>query len=108
MFKRSSDYTASNGTHLITTVKVSPESLTRCFGEPDESDGYKSSMEWLFEDGEGNVVTLYDWKSTKLYSPELPSADILRVSPFMHEFHIGAHSSTVGHAFADWLVGEVS
>ena len=103
MFTRTDDYSGVNGSSLKTCVNVAPTTLTSRFGAPDESDGYKVSMEWLFEDEDGNVVALYDWKSTHLYDPCLPPADILRVSPLLHEFHVGARSSEVAQKFVEWL-----
>jgi hypothetical protein len=63
-------------------------------------------MEWAFEDSGGNVVSLYDWKSTSLYSSGLPNPDVLRCSPFPHQFHIGGHSFEAAHNLAEWLKSE--
>lgn len=107
MFTRTDDFNAANDSSLQAYVKVSPTTLIGRFGEPDESDGYKVSMEWLFEGEDGNVVTLYDWKSTHLYDPCLPPADILRVSPLIHEFHVGSHNYETASNFVEWLLKEV-
>ena len=104
LFTRINDYQRSNGSVLRATVSIPPDVVLHLFGQPDESDGYKSSMEWLFEDEEGNVVSLYDWKSTNLYSSELPSPDVLLASPVSYEFHIGAHDYQTAQKFSDWLL----
>ena len=106
MFTRTDDFTALNGSSFIVTVDVSPDFLIRKFGEPDFSDGYKTSMEWALEDKEGNVLSLYDWKSTSLYSSGLPTPDVLRRSPFPHQFHIGGRSYEAAHTLAEWLKSE--
>lgn len=56
----------SEGTSLIGYMDLSPTKLIKNFGEPFESDGYKVSGEYVFVNRYG-VVTLYDWKMTKLY-----------------------------------------
>ena len=105
-FTRIDDFTALNGSSFMTTVDISPDVLHSRFGEPDPSDGYKTSMEWAFEDEEGNAVSLYDWKSTSLYSPELPLPGTVRNSDLPHRFHIGGKNYEVAHKFADWLLSE--
>ena len=75
--------------------------LRLLFGEPIESDGYKVSGEWVFEDDNGNVFTVYDWKETELYDDNLPSVKQFRRSPEKIEFHIGGKTSAV--EFLNWL-----
>lgn len=67
-----------NGTSLKGHVTANYNKLVKLFGEPMESDGYKVSGEWVFTDDDGNVFTLYDWKSTELYDDELPSVKQFR------------------------------
>jgi hypothetical protein len=104
MFTRIDDYHRSNGSVLQSGVSIAPWRVIELFGEPDVSDEYKTSMEWLFEDEDGEVVTLYDWKSTSLYSPELPNPDSLKFSAHPHSFHVGAHSYTAAMKFVDWVL----
>jgi len=106
LFTRIDDFTDLNGSSFMTTVDISPDVLHSRFGKADPSDGYKTSMEWAFKDEEGNVVSLYDWKSTSLYSSGLPNPDVLGCSPFPHRFHVGGKSYEVAHKFADWLLSE--
>ena len=104
MFTRIDDYHRSNGSVLKATVTIPPGVVVELFGEPDPSDGNKSSMEWLFEDDEGDVITIYDWKSTSLYSPELPPPDVLLMSQRPYTFHVGAHDYNTAMKFVDWLL----
>ena len=104
LFTKSENFTALDGSSFITTVDISPGVLYSRFGEPDSSDGHKTSMEWAFEDKEGNVVSLYDWKSTSLYSPELPPPDVLLMSQRPYTFHVGAHDYNTAMKFVDWLL----
>lgn len=103
MFTRSDNYSALNGSSLRLRAKFSPYWLTRHFDAPDASDGYKVSMEWLFEDEDGNVVALYDWKSTSLYDEGLPSPELVRSQSTPLEFHIGSRSYDVAQKFLEWL-----
>lgn len=91
-----------NGTYLVGEISLSPQKLTEIFGEPMEGDGYKISMEWLFEDSEGNVYTLYDWKETSLYDYGLPHPFEVANRPLVN-FHIGGHRGTNVAEFGKWL-----
>ena len=78
-----------------TTIMVKPSQLLEVFGEPQFEDADdKSQMEWNFEDNEGNVFTLYDWKEDCN----------VRAANFEIEFHIGSKSSRYAEdCFKDWL-----
>lgn len=95
-----------DGTSLRGYVIASYPELEELFGDPLESDGYKISGEWIFEDGDGNVFTLYDWKETELYDSELPSVMKFRNSGERVEFHIGGRQSAVN--FTNWLQYQLS
>ena len=90
------------GTSLKLRTTVSYPKLLELFGEPLESDGYKVSGEWIFEDDKGNVITLYDWKSTKLYDPDYPSIAELRADSDV-ELHIGGNDIAIASTFNTWL-----
>jgi hypothetical protein len=47
-------------------IEASPNKLRQLFGPPATLMGDKTTHEWSFEDDEGNVFTLYDWK---FYTP---------------------------------------
>ena len=59
-----------DGTCLIGYIEISPVNLIKKFGFPNMCDGYKVSGEYAFEDENGDVFTLYDWKYTTLYDSE--------------------------------------
>ena len=104
LFTRINDYSRSSGSSLQSGVSIAPWRVVELFGNPDPSDGNKTSMEWLFEDEEGEVVTLYDWKSTSLYSPELPNPEVLKCSVHPHTFHVGSDNYDAAMKFVDWLL----
>jgi hypothetical protein len=81
-----------NGTSLAGYFVSSYRVLEAIFGESLESDEYKVSGEWIFENVEtGDVYTLYDWKSTNLYASDLPSVEFFR-NKKSYEFHIGSNT----------------
>lgn len=73
------DYTKTNGTSLQGYVKTTYHRLCEVFGEPYEGTD-KTIAEWVIEDDDGNVATIYDWKE-----------DTLPLD--LYEWHIGGHSS---------------
>ena len=91
-----------NGTHLIGRIETRFAFLEKAFGNPLESDGYKTSGEWFFTDEDGGVFTIYDWKATDLYDKDLPSVDVFRDYPF-YEFNIGGHSQKNVEEFKAWV-----
>lgn len=95
-----------NMTSLRGYVVASYLELEELFGEPTTEGDYKISGEWVFEDDEGNVFTLYDWKETELYDSELPSVMKFRNSGERVEFHIGGRQSAVN--FTNWLQYQLS
>lgn len=93
-----------NGTSLIGHVILNYQSIVKHFGPPIESDEYKVSGEWVFEDDKGNVFTLYDWKSTDLYDTGLPTVSQFRLQDSA-EFNIGGHYNNKKDAelFIRWI-----
>lgn len=70
-------------------VTCSYAELAKLFGDPGESDGYKSSTEWqILDTTTGKGFTLYDWKEPSLYSPGYPSVEQFRAKS-SHDWHIG-------------------
>ena len=67
MFKVSQDANI-DGTWLQErdAIEASPNKLISLFGPPSQLMGDKTTHEWYFEDDEGNVFTLYDYK---FYTP---------------------------------------
>lgn len=81
------------GGHLLTTFETSYANLVSLFGEPNsEADKYKVSTEWVVENDEGVVFTIYDYKETNLYSSRLPSVESFRARS-NYEWHIGGQTS---------------
>ena len=64
------DPNKTNGTCLIGYIEISPVNLIKKFGYPNMCDGYKVSGAYAFQDENGDVFTLYDWKYTTLYDSE--------------------------------------
>jgi len=91
----------SGGTCLQGHVELVPRRLVEKFGYPSESDSYKSSGEYTFRGEDGEVWTLYDWKSTTLYAPDGIHPDELWASDEVFEFHVGGNAPASD--FIDWL-----
>ena len=71
------------------TITATPQQLIDVFGEPQyfsNNGNDKTNMDYVFEDEDGNVVTLYDWKE---YSP-------LKMDK-IYTFHIGGYDSYTTH-----------
>ena len=101
MFRLNNDADV-NGTCRQSEIMAAPARLIELFGKPTYCDGYKVSGEYVFEDEEGNVFTLYDWKYTTLYSPEYgihPTVFWAGTTPV--QFNIGAQ--VYAGDFTEWL-----
>jgi hypothetical protein len=94
------------GTCRQSEITASYSRLVELFGEPIESDGYKVSGEWSFESENGDVVTLYDWKSTHLYDCDYPTVSQFR-DQSSAEFNIGGTDKTVAAQFKAWLTAQL-
>lgn len=79
----------ANGCSLSGEIETSYKTLVKLFGKPNsEGDDYKVSSEWVLEDDLGNVVTVYDWKSTNLYDEGELSVTQFRKLP-SYSWHVG-------------------
>jgi len=78
------------------------------FGRPlsREGDG-KISGEWHFQDGEGGVWSLYDYKETDLYSRGKPTVAEWRNSIKDQQYHIGGRGKHGTAMFMKWLVAKL-
>ena len=106
-FNLVSDARAS-GTALVSEIIVSPAALVAAFGAPGKADRHKSSGQYVFENDEGDVFTVYDWKMTSLYEDDgvgnqSPGAFWSRDEPI--QFNIGGKSGS--GEFEEWLHGEI-
>ena len=97
----------TNGTHRQSEIEVAPARLIEVFGQPIACDGYKVSGEYVFENQEGDVFTLYDWKATTLYCPDygVTPSDFWSQT-CRRDFNIGGHKSAGD--FVGWLKKQVS
>ena len=85
-----------------TFVQVTPNQIKEVYGEGSESDGYKVAWEWIFEDEKGNIFTVYNYKGTSLYDPELSSPEELQDTEM--EFHVGSNSPELEMAFVKLFI----
>lgn len=90
----------AGGTCLRGEFVSNYKTLAKYFGEAESSDEYKVSGEWTFEDNNGNVFTIYDYKETELYDSSYPSVKQFRKLPEV-TFHVGGKGSV--KEFIDWL-----
>ena len=82
------------GTSLQSYVNTSYAHLIELFGEPDplNTDEYKVSTQWIIEDENGRVYTIYDYKMTKMYDHDGYTVKQFRKLP-SYEWHIGGISN---------------
>lgn len=93
----------SIGVSLSLYYVASYEELQEVLGDPlPKSDEYKVSTEWILEDENGNVATVYDYKSTSLYAPDLPSVEEFRKLK-KYKWHIGTESKETAVDLAKYL-----
>jgi hypothetical protein len=76
-----------NGTHLQGYVELTYANIVAAFGE-GETDGDKTTQEWSFESDNGEVFTLYDWKT---YS----------TPQHKYRWHVGGHTNP--DKFISWI-----
>lgn len=79
------------GTFLVGKFRATYEELFKALGEPDTADSYKVSTEWRIEH-DGQIYTIYDWKMTSNYDPDLPTPETLRGCPIPFLWHVGSRS----------------
>lgn len=100
-------YSIISGTSLQSYIAVKPVALLWVFGKPLEGDQYKVSGEYVFKHRSGEVITLYDWKSTTLYEDGVIEPKKFWTSPKNYEFHIGAKGFDYINDFQEWLPNEI-
>ena len=52
-----------NGSHRQGYIQADYERLLGLFGKPTDGDGYKVDWEWCIEFEDGEIATVYNWKS---------------------------------------------
>jgi hypothetical protein len=111
MFKVANDWdhpAMGNGTSRMGEMQVSYKDLVLAFGEPMESDGYKVSGEWIFIDEDnGEVFTIYDWKSTNLYDSDAPSVETFRSLNHPVTFNIGGNHKGSVEEFKSLILTQI-
>lgn len=103
MFKVTNDQNDADGTSLVGHVKTTYGQLVKLFGEPVESDGYKVSGEWILKNDNGDVITIYDWKSTTLYDHDCPTVDEFRTNGEEFVFNVGSNDSNTFDKFETFI-----
>ena len=58
----------ASGTSLVGHITCTYDDIVKVFGEPNESDGYKSDAGWDIEWDDGTVSTIYNWKNGNNYN----------------------------------------
>jgi|ERR1035437_526899 hypothetical protein len=76
----------TGGTSLMGYVNVGYKKLKKVFGEPTESDGYKSDAEWEIEFEDETIATIYNYKDGKNYLGE-DGIDTAKIT----DWHIGGN-----------------
>ena len=104
MFKRVKEDSLS--TRPITSLKgnitLKYKEIVKVFGEPDDSDQYKVSGQWVFKSTETDeYFTIYDWKATNLYDEFLPSVSEFRNSDKIFLFNVGGNTTPA--SFMKWI-----
>ena len=95
------------GTYLQTHIDAIYKDLVTILGKPEDGEGYKVSGEWILTDSDGNVVTLYDWKSTSLYDDSYPSVREFRSCTWEQTFNILSCDPVVAETFRHNLALEL-
>jgi len=96
------------GTSLIGEYCASYTALRAVLGAPNSPRGGdgKTSTEWIVRDNFGGVYTIYDYKETNLYSPDLPSVRKFRQRP-VYDWHIGGGRNTRLSELVEWLSAKI-
>jgi hypothetical protein len=98
------------GTSLKGHIGIPPSKLVLKYGIPQTADNYKVSGEYIFEDSNGQVYTLFDYKETELYNSDYTPVETFWSSNEPYEFNIGSKSSdqTKIESFKNWLINQLS
>jgi len=88
---------STNMSHLQTKVgPFTPNELIGAIGKDHRGESDKVTMEWLFEDKDGNIATLYDYKADAW---NRPTAQIL--------WSVGGFDKDTAIRFHEWLKEKV-
>jgi hypothetical protein len=105
------------GTSFLAEAELAPAEIVRRFGRGGPTGDYKCSGTYTFQDHNGNVFTLYDWKCTSAWevaNGEAPDEEFATF-PTPDEFwglempvslHVGGHRECGDvEAFVEFLRG---
>jgi len=98
MFKVNSDADAGGTSFHSNEIKATTKQLIKTFGPDHGGDDFKVSHEWIFEDDQGNVFTLYAWKDTNLYDSDYGPVNFDSI----RSWHVGSKGKGEGE-FVDWI-----
>jgi len=90
------------GTSLEAYCTVSYQKLVKEFGQPVCFDDYKTDAEWVVQDMDGRVFTVYNYKDGKNYCGEEG-----KLVEEIVEWHIGAVSQDGVSDLVDYLKEEM-
>ena len=99
------EYDALNGTSYVGEIAIEPIKIVKAFGNPEPSDGYKVSGEYVFlSEDEKAIYTLYDWKWTTLYDENNPfTPEEFWKSRDKQVLNIGGHNDVSLSHFKKWI-----
>src|SRR6266403_394819 len=81
-YKKTNSMKANATSFHGVTVECSYDSLVKIFGEPTAIGGDKTNAEWVLENSDGKILTIYDYKES--FNPITSRGSF--------EWHIGTHS----------------
>lgn len=95
----------TSGTSRRGELLATYQELASIFGEAIESceRGTKVALEWNFVKNNGGVVTIYEWKSTAIWDPSLPSLKHFKMSKVPYSWGIGARNDEDAVEFKCWV-----
>lgn len=78
--------------------------LVEIFGEPDDGDGDKVDAEWVLISDEGEICTIYNYKTGPSYDPEgIPVQEM-----YDDYWHIGGRNEEVAEKLNDFLARQIA
>lgn len=85
-------------------ILVPPAAIAEKFKKYAEG-GDKASRYYVFEDEQGRVFTVYDYKDTSIYDFDRPSPEEFWLNQEPIDLHIGGYSNP--REFIEWLKSEL-
>lgn len=101
-FKVTTDNSKFDMSSKQAEIQACYRDLVKLFGEPLDGGCEKVSGEWLFEGENGELISVYDYKSTDLYDGTYPTVEEFREQDWA-EFSIGGFKEEDVIKFNEWL-----